>query len=344
MNVRPLVVLTHIAKDEEMNPFIGMGVQLGGNLLSGLSKKKAAKKLRNDIIKKVDERQEMAERDTMYNTIVRGQDQERAIQYRKDDEARLKEATGIDFQKLRDDAQKAGFNPLTALQLTGGAGYDGRGAVLTTPFMDTPERHLADYDNTPDLLAGVGGTMVDSAGYFGDAIAGLGSNLIGLSADQAARAHEVNLAQMQLNGRTPARTANGGGTYSGGTYMGADRVTASPVVDDKPFWERWMAKAADAGYGDRDHLREPYRDMTFTTEITDADGTKTTMINPDLDLDGPVSWLNGFWVVGSMGAQNVATHMLNQGKWLLNKAAPATPPNPNNGWTVNPSNGMWVIK
>lgn len=36
---------------------------------------------------------------------------------------RKKQPQGVDFAKLRNDAQAAGFNPLTALMATGGAGY-----------------------------------------------------------------------------------------------------------------------------------------------------------------------------------------------------------------------------
>lgn len=39
---------------------------------------------------------------------------------------------GIDFKKLRDDASAAGFNPLTALQATGAAGYDR--PSMSSPF------------------------------------------------------------------------------------------------------------------------------------------------------------------------------------------------------------------
>lgn len=61
-------------------------------------------------------------------------DNRNAKKNRAADEARLQAATGYDFVKLRDQAEAAGFNPLTILQATGGAGYDGRGAVLATPF------------------------------------------------------------------------------------------------------------------------------------------------------------------------------------------------------------------
>lgn len=61
-------------------------------------------------------------------------DNRRAKKNRQAEEARLRAATGYDFVKLRDQATAAGFNPLTVLQATGGAGYDGRGAVVSQPY------------------------------------------------------------------------------------------------------------------------------------------------------------------------------------------------------------------
>lgn len=75
---------------------------------------------------------------------------------RKKDEARLRANSGYDLVKLREQATAAGFNPLTVLQATGAAGYDGRGAVMATPFQpfgrdaltglgaDIREREVAD--------------------------------------------------------------------------------------------------------------------------------------------------------------------------------------------------------
>ena len=72
-----------------MNPLIaGLLVNMGGSLLSGLFAKRAADKQREWAAAQA-----------------------------------AKPPPGMDFQKLRDDAQKAGFNPLTALTLTGGSGY-----------------------------------------------------------------------------------------------------------------------------------------------------------------------------------------------------------------------------
>lgn len=70
-------------------------------------------------------------------------DAARALQLAREDERRLKDATGYDFEKLRDQAVAAGFNPLTVLQATGGQGYDGRGAIVTSPFV--PQAQYAGY-------------------------------------------------------------------------------------------------------------------------------------------------------------------------------------------------------
>lgn len=53
---------------------------------------------------------------------------------RKDDEKRLRANQGVNFKLLRKQAEKAGFNPLTALMATGGAGYQNANNVLQTPF------------------------------------------------------------------------------------------------------------------------------------------------------------------------------------------------------------------
>lgn len=312
-----------------MNPFIGMGMQLGGQLLAGRARKKAAEQMRRDAFDTGDD-------------IVKAtdQDQQRAIEYRNADQAAMdaRGALGIDFDKLRADAERAGFNPLTALAATGGAGYD-RPGVLTTPFISVADA----FRDRANLVAGTGQARVETAGYFGDAFAGLGSNLIGLSADQAQRAHDMAMLQAQMTGATAARSL-GSRNNGGGGIMGADRVTASPVIPGLPWWANKIREYVSSGYTDREHTKDPLRDTPLGAVITDADGHQTSGVNPDLDLDGPVSWLNSAWIVGSLFAQKAATHMSDVVYKNYDTWARPNPPKMDTGWTVNPSNGMWVVK
>lgn len=214
-----------------MNPFVAMGVQAVGSFLGGKKRAGAAREQQRMVIGMADDAVKAAVLDLQDNRVQATADQARAAAMRADDEARLAAATGYDFKKLRDDAIAAGFNPLTALQATGGAGYDGRGAVLTTPFIATPESNIREaFYNRTAAVAGTGQAIVDNAGYFGDALSGLGSNLIGLSADQAQQMHELRMQEAYLRGATTARTATGDRTSSGrGSVMGSDMVSLSPI-------------------------------------------------------------------------------------------------------------------
>lgn len=65
---------------------------------------------------------------------------------------RKPKAQGIDYKKLRDDAQAAGFNPLTALMAGGGAGYqrDFNPSLASGAFVgEALQRGLDTYFNTP---------------------------------------------------------------------------------------------------------------------------------------------------------------------------------------------------
>lgn len=110
-------------------------------------------------------------------SLLSGKSKQRAARRENAEyEARLRAATGYDFTKLRDQAISAGFNPLTVLQATGGAGYDGRGAVSP-------------------------GNSAQYAGAFGDAI-GVGANVFGqfMMQDRQLRIDEErnNIARMSL--------------------------------------------------------------------------------------------------------------------------------------------------
>lgn len=186
-----------------MNPiFAGMAIQAIGGLFGGRKKKKAAKQLAAKIDASIASAVEQV-----------GADQDMAKAIRADDEARLKAATGYDLAKLRDQAEAAGFNPLTVLEATGGAGYDGRGAVLTTPFV---------YDKAgvmmhgADLQAGVGQAVVDRSGYVGDVIAGVGSGIVDYGNTRAQQRHEMVMLETTLRGNTSSPGAIRGTRVAGG--------------------------------------------------------------------------------------------------------------------------------
>lgn len=158
-----------------------------GSLLGGRKRDKAARNAeRGNIIDRRDA------------VVMARQDQEEMLRLARDDEARLLAATGYDFVKLRADAEKAGFNPLTAFQLTGGAGYDGRGAVIMSPFISKMETFV----NMSSAVSGARGTRVGTAGYLGDAISSAGSAFFDqFNEDRAANldAARLKLARDELS-------------------------------------------------------------------------------------------------------------------------------------------------
>lgn len=141
-------------------PLIAGGVAAIGSFFGGRKRSKAAGRAE---ARAVSDRQDALR--------IAMQDQDRALKLREGDEARLKTASGYDLAKLVADARSAGFNPLTVLQNTGGAGYDGRGAVLTSPFISQAEVYLGG----SGAVGAARGQVVETAGYLGDAISAGGS-------------------------------------------------------------------------------------------------------------------------------------------------------------------------
>jgi len=182
------------------------GVSLLGNALGGRSRNKSAKNARTNTDKLA-----------VYAIQQEAKDAARALELAREDEARLRAATGYDFKKLRDDAIAAGFNPLTALQATGGAGYDGRGAVVMSPFMPLATGKW----NRANLYAGASGAVIETAGYMGDALASAGSAFVDQLNQTKTQALEAE------RNRILAAEVFGGLTqqYSG---AGSGGATASP--------------------------------------------------------------------------------------------------------------------
>lgn len=176
-----------------------------------------------------------------------------------------REAVGYDLGRLVADAQAAGFNPLTVLGATGGAAYAREAApVVTTPFVAkqligstvvgsnrvgstvagstaigsrVAERQFAPrpmidtagiFGGASGAVAGARADRVQSAGYIGDTISGLGAAYTGYSAEQARLASDRDLAEAIRNGGSAGR-AVGGSARQAGAIMEARTVDARPV-------------------------------------------------------------------------------------------------------------------
>lgn len=216
-----------------MNPiFAGMAVEGIGKLLGGGQKQKYAKRYRAEAQAVADEAVHAIERE-----------KQEVKDLRAADEARLKAATGYDLKKLRDDAVKAGFNPLTILQATGGAGYDGRGAVLSTPFVSSEGA----YARRLDASMGTGQAVIDGAGYVGDAIAGLGQSIVDYGTLRMQQMHEAAMLETSLRGNTSSAGAVRGTRVAGGkagrvpSMVGAQVAVPGANAAGPPFQRKeWV--------------------------------------------------------------------------------------------------------
>lgn len=199
-----------------MNPiFAGMAVQAVGKLVGGGQQQKYAKRYRAEA---------QAAAEEAIRAVQREKQEVKDI--RAEDEARLKAATGYDLVKLRDDAIKAGFNPLTVLGATGGAGYDGRGAVLTTPFVSSEGA----YARGLDANIATGQAVIGGAGYVGDAISGIGDGLVGYGEQQQQMRHEAMMLETALRGNTSSPGAVAGSRVSGGRSGGSAPLVGATSI------------------------------------------------------------------------------------------------------------------
>ncbi len=281
-----------------------------GSFLSGKSKAKAAKELKKSV-------------DNLSNRAVEEahQDQFRAIEYRAGDETRLREATGYDLVKLRDDATKAGFNPLTVLNATGGAGYDGRGAVLTTPFV----ARAGDYWNKVNSRLGAGAAVVETAGYLGDAIsAGSSSYFSQLNMDAANMLDRERTAA--LSGQS---TGGGGGKVVSTPFAPTTRkVDARPASGSgTPFTSRSGVTVNGAGRSpfwvkDRPTVMTDIEDLPLLKTVTLPSGSKITTVSTDVLESEVGETLNDAVVLLQWGADEWARYAYDPLKRLGNQASP----------------------
>lgn len=316
---------------------LGMGLQAAGGLFAGRSRKKAAQEQQRMVIGMAD--------DAVKARVL---DQQDAIRLAREDEARLKGMQGVDLELLRRDARKAGFNPLTVLGATGGAGYGRSEAFISTPFLGAAEA----FYNRTQAVAGTGQPLIDNAGYFGDAVAGFGSNLIGLSEQAAQRRHEMALLQAEIYGKTMARTATGGYTGGGGRgsstpFMGADKVSLSPIRGVAPLGYDLERNKQDPDYrtafnfpefkrgqaSDRPEKINPVQNEVWYKNINFG-GEELIGWN---DEAGDNELAAGFWIatwpLQWAGAKALKMHDAEQ----MRRAARASVPNKvRNPWTYGP--------
>lgn len=203
---------------------IPLGIVAGavGQIASGAAKKKAAKKALQQTRVATDEMVQGVQAEQQQLQGMRAQDQADLQTLRAQDEARLRDATGYDLGHLRDQALAAGFNPLTVLQMTGGAGYDGRGAVLQTPFesrVSAFESALPAYQTRAELVSGAAGGVASTAGFVGDAISAASSAFLQDQQHQQDLAADVYRTNMQYKADMAAATAMRGTGPFGGTVV-----------------------------------------------------------------------------------------------------------------------------
>ncbi|QXP08672.1 MAG: hypothetical protein [Arizlama microvirus] len=201
-----------------MDPaLVAGGMQLLGGLLGGGARKKAAKKAAADLSRWANEAVQAA-----------GRDMTRVVEYRKDDEARLaaNQRSGVDLAKLRDEAQAAGFNPLTVLN-TVGAGYVREDVpTLTTPFIAEADA----YWNKANLRAGGQAAVIDAAGYVGDAVGAAGAAYFGQANEMARQINDRAMldAMARPNVSMSPTSAPFGGKATTRVAMGASGSPSSP--------------------------------------------------------------------------------------------------------------------
>lgn len=306
-----------------MLELLGAGIMAGGNLLGGKKRDKRA-------MRQLGEVQDAA--DLVVDTTVA--DQNRAIEYKNWDQAAYDRAydeyvksgaKGLDLKKLRSDAVAAGFNPLTVLGATGGAGYGnpepGMRTVLTTPFIGFANA----MQGRVDARTGMASTVVQTAGYFGDALAGLGNSIMGIGADQAQRQHELALIAAERAGRSSSPGAISGTTVSGGRSGGATPFVGASVASVSPKKAPFSYASALPDFDDMENVKGDETTYPIWSKARASDGSEYIIANPDLDNE----WLEGIATV-TVPAQ-----------WFGNTIAPYLQDSQGVGWGRRAARALW---
>lgn len=217
---------------------IAGGLQAAGSLLGGRQRRKDAKRQLALVQRLSDEAVQAAQREQVQLLGLRDQDQAEMERLTAYDESKLRAASGYDLIKLRDQAKAAGFNPLTVLQATGGAGYDGRAGVLTTPFIS----RVSAFDPTSDDYwqraansAGSGQAVVQSAGYVGDAISAGGSAYFAQrNQDAQVQLERERIAALRQPVLTAAKSVSNGSPFSDAPVRKLDAAYTVPYGPQPP--------------------------------------------------------------------------------------------------------------
>lgn len=225
-------------------PLIGAAVGLLGGLISGRSRQKAAEKAA------LQERQwAIADRDE-------ARVYERGIYLADRDESRAY-ARGT-YQRLVQDAEAAGFNPLTALRNGGAAGYTADFQPMLTTGIPTPTASGLRESGAVGEALGAGisgiGNFIANFDPFEDKLREaqygvLQAQLENLQVDTAARRQ----AMFQVPAVSGRRSVTAGPSISSRTNLdfGGARIYADPGTSDAGDYEqRWGEVAgAMAGFG-----------------------------------------------------------------------------------------------
>lgn len=296
----------------------GIG-QVAGGLIGGRAQKKAAKQVRADAFATASDAVDSARRDDQRRLDLTRNDQKRlqaliaadqgrlqglitddrryAEELAIRDSNRLASSRGYDLVKLREQAIAAGFNPISVLNATGGAGYDMAGSVITTPFVARsggfmaqsagfiPE--LASFDgeaddmwNRANLTTGAGQAVIDTSGYVGRAISSGSSAYVDAAFNQAQAQSDRMIAQAALNNSISAGRATGGQTVGRFPQQGA-MVSASP---QEAFPREWWKPA---------NLARSIQEMPLWASIT-SQGQRTVVgEGPDWESQLSAIWMEG---------------------------------------------------
>lgn len=200
-------------------PLLSAGTSLLGGIISGMSAKKDAKRARSE-----------ARKQQQYLIAATREDQMKSAEHYAKEQARLDAHAaanrGYDLQKLRDDALKAGFNPLTVLEATGAGAYDRATDFISSPFIPISAAYSESGRNVMDAYLGT----VGASGGIGDAIANAGSAYVGTSLSVAEMRMQQKIFEA-MNGGAPTqgRPAVPGAPAVKGPWQGATEVAGPPV-------------------------------------------------------------------------------------------------------------------
>jgi hypothetical protein len=240
---------------------------------------------------------------------------------------------GIDFARMRDEAVAAGFNPLTAMQFAssyskevdyhnGGSAYAGPGVASggsVVPMSSPASSHAAPSSS----YSGVGGgyqrefqPALSTSSFVSEMLdAGITAyNQVTAAEDAAEQNIAGQVARSQLARELDRQ--NYGKPF--GFSLSKVRPYQPSVSAGGP--------ALNLTGLDRPVDVAPTPDEGFFGQVEVSPGHKVTGLNPNLDMDGPLAWLNEFWLGGNaVRDAAVASPYFGSGRRALNKWAASKP-------------------